>query len=503
MPTKIDRCLAAIKTQCRILKENKIPFIFSAKPGKNDFTVGSKLCLDALDANKIQFQEAFVGDIRRMCDPARPVDGPEEDDDDIDQERLLKTPLSLANYKEVLCYVRYLIVKDRKIRLPDSNNKQIKYGEKSWEPSFWPNDMLVWCENHKNFSNIRTRDFTGKLSILDVLREAVKRGLVASGVDPENYYDKTNFTKEMEMKRKRNRGLHVHPEILDDENSDRDPVDPDSDESGRSFRPRRPTFYRTNRGPSPNDTFEDNDPYAAPPHVPDQDQMDGNNSDGHSNRNDAFERNDPYVAPPAISQTAIPPLVSEHNSELDGLSAEESRIENDDVDTPVSLQSTSSDNINTPRRPHLISQLAGLPSHDSVETDELGVDEFLANIRALEQTDANGNEDKQTSSPVESRSCLSKSDLSSESSSSCLPRSGSSLSSFNSEESQNTLVIRKSSRIRKTKVIFDNSEVNPQKRRKTVLSQTLENLLQVPSLSEKRRETKRKRRKHKETNNAA
>ena len=79
-----------------------------------------------------------------MCDPARAVDGSEEDDDDIDQERLLKTPLSLANYKEVLCYVRYLIVKDRKIRLPESNNKQIKYGDETWEPTFWPNDMLVW-----------------------------------------------------------------------------------------------------------------------------------------------------------------------------------------------------------------------------------------------------------------------------------------------------------------------------------------------------------------------
>ena len=84
-----------------------------------------------------------------------------------------------------------------------------------------------------------------------------------------------------------------------------------------------------------------------------------------------------------------------------------------------------------------------------------------------------------------------------------MPPSGSSLSSFNSEESRTTLVVRKSSRIRKTKVIFDNSEENPIKRRKTVLSQTLENLLQVPSLSEKRRETKRKRRKHTETNDDA
>ena len=73
MPTKIDRCLAAIKTQCRILKENKIPFIFSAKPGNNDFSLGSKLCLDALNANKIQFKEAFVDDTRRMCDPTRAV----------------------------------------------------------------------------------------------------------------------------------------------------------------------------------------------------------------------------------------------------------------------------------------------------------------------------------------------------------------------------------------------------------------------------------------------
>ena len=79
-----------------------------------------------------------------MCDPARAVDGSEEDDDDIDQE---------------------------------SNNKKIKYGDKTWEPTFWPNDMLVWSENRKNFSNIKTQDFTGKLSIL-MSSEKLSKGVL-------------------------------------------------------------------------------------------------------------------------------------------------------------------------------------------------------------------------------------------------------------------------------------------------------------------------------------
>ena len=107
MPTRIDRCLIKIKSQCKILKENKIPIIFFARPGKNDFLVGSPLCLDVFESHTEQYNQASIGDIRNMCDPARA--GADDDrEEDVNQYDLLKTPLSLANNDEVKQYSRYV-----------------------------------------------------------------------------------------------------------------------------------------------------------------------------------------------------------------------------------------------------------------------------------------------------------------------------------------------------------------------------------------------------------
>ena len=196
MPTRIDRCLIKIKSQCKILQQNKIPFIFFVRPGKNDFLVGSPLCLDVFESHTEQYNQASIGDIRNMCDPARA--GADDDlEEDVNQYDLLKTPLSLANNDEVKQYSRYMIVKDREKRIPGSNLKLIKYGDNSWEPSFWPNDMLQWTSIKKNISNLRKGDFPGPHSTLDVLREAVRRGLVSNGINPENYYDPEKFTKDL------------------------------------------------------------------------------------------------------------------------------------------------------------------------------------------------------------------------------------------------------------------------------------------------------------------
>ena len=245
MPTRAEKCISAIKTQCRILKENKIPFIFSAKPGKNVFSLGTKRCLDVLEKNSELFDEAFIGDIKLLCDPRNP---PSSNEDIVNESgnnclEKLNTPLSLANADEVKKYARYLIVQDRRVRLPESHDVKIKYGDKTWEASFWPNNLMKWTDIKKNFSNIKIHDFPGIHSILHVLREVVKRGLIARGKDPENYYDKNRFNKAIELKRKRNRGMHIPQGIIENDDcvSDTDPLDETSEQI---FRPRRPMSYR-------------------------------------------------------------------------------------------------------------------------------------------------------------------------------------------------------------------------------------------------------------------
>ena len=57
----------------------------------------------------------------------------------------LPFPLKYMNRKEKLVSVRSLIVFDRLKRLNKSESK-VKYGEASWEPSFWPKDDLKWSD---------------------------------------------------------------------------------------------------------------------------------------------------------------------------------------------------------------------------------------------------------------------------------------------------------------------------------------------------------------------
>ena len=80
--------------------------------------------------------------------------------------------------------------------------------------------MLEWTSIKKNISNLRKGDFPGPHSTLDVLREAVRRWLVANGIDPENYYDPEKFTKDLQTKRKQNRGIHVKDVSVDEDVAD-------------------------------------------------------------------------------------------------------------------------------------------------------------------------------------------------------------------------------------------------------------------------------------------
>ena len=242
MPSRADRCIETIRTQCRILAQEKVPYIFSTKPARNVVSFGTKFSLEKFEEQKPTFETAFNDDIKKMCDP-------EDDDEDMHETHevgefeQMKTPLSLANHDEIKKYGRYLILKDHMERFPASLERNIKYGHEEWEASFWPNDMLKWSDITKNFSNIRINEFPGKASILDVLREAIKRGLASKGVNPEKHYDPSLFGKVEENKRKRNRGIHVPQERVEERLVDYDDSDNQSDSSGSStFLPRRPNL---------------------------------------------------------------------------------------------------------------------------------------------------------------------------------------------------------------------------------------------------------------------
>ena len=210
MQSDVQKALAGIQEHVNTLRKNKIPYQFSAKLGEDNYFLGTKYCLEYIESKENELDEVSKKDIGYMCDPDL-VNAEAE----VGHE-LMMAPLSLANHREIFQYARKIIVNDKKMRMPNTNDKQIKYGHPEWEPSFWPGDLLVWRDNTTNFSNLKIDDFPGECSILDVLREAIKRALEPKNVDPETHFDRNVFTKEIEMRRKGNRGVLKAPHVVVD-----------------------------------------------------------------------------------------------------------------------------------------------------------------------------------------------------------------------------------------------------------------------------------------------
>ena len=202
MSSNIVDVISIKESQCQILTKYKIPFVFSSKQINTIVSFGSKNAKELVDTMVFDFEEAFKKDI---------LDTDMEECNDsaakCNSYDKMKSPLSLANANEVRNYARYLIVKDFQERNPNSKGNKIKYGEPSWEAQFWPNDMLVWTSISKNFSTIKKSDFSGKLSISDVLKKLIKNALELRGEDPEKFYDKNGFDLKTEKARKKNRGI--------------------------------------------------------------------------------------------------------------------------------------------------------------------------------------------------------------------------------------------------------------------------------------------------------
>ena len=85
---KLARATDNIKINIDMLKDNKVPVVFAAKP-KNMVIEGTKICLEVFQRNVQEFEQAFSDDIRDMCDLARPGD-------EVAEINTMKAPLSLS-----------------------------------------------------------------------------------------------------------------------------------------------------------------------------------------------------------------------------------------------------------------------------------------------------------------------------------------------------------------------------------------------------------------------
>ena len=182
-------------------------------------------------------------DIKILCDPSH-SSGSDCDLRSKPSLEVMRAPLSLSNNDQIKKYVRYLIVHQHDERFPSTKERNIKYGDPDWEPTFWPKDIVAW-NDIKNFSNVRKKDLPDGYSMLDILREVIRRALTEKGLNPETFFDNSSFTSDIRIKRMKNQGLHCQPELPADDHLEASPDIESMDINEReapsiSFIPRRP-----------------------------------------------------------------------------------------------------------------------------------------------------------------------------------------------------------------------------------------------------------------------
>ena len=109
--------------------------------------------------------------------------------------------------------MRNIIVYDHNQTENDDENEEkkdelyIKYGDKTWEPSFWPNNLWKWSDV-KNFSNITIKELKehglGGIypTLTDFFKDVIRMGLQHYQINADDNIN-NDFTSEQESRRKK------------------------------------------------------------------------------------------------------------------------------------------------------------------------------------------------------------------------------------------------------------------------------------------------------------
>ena len=141
-------------------------------------------------------------------------------------EEIPKLPakLELLKAKEAIKILRNLIVYDHNHLKDDEDLEDevkkreeiyIRYGDPSWEPSFWPNHLWKWSDI-QNFSNVTVSELKDVgldnlyPNLTDFYRDVIRMGFEYFSLDPNEHLDEM-FTEEEEDSRKRSRFIKSAP----------------------------------------------------------------------------------------------------------------------------------------------------------------------------------------------------------------------------------------------------------------------------------------------------
>ena len=142
------------------LSSMNAPVVIAINYGGKIQTFGTQHARDYLDSND-DFKNALNQDALDLCGreagERESVRNVENQCTQNQEKVVLAAPIYLLNRKKTIEALRDLIVYDHNKSTGEKKKaRYIKYGEESWEPSFWPNDIWKWSDI-SNFSDIRVK----------------------------------------------------------------------------------------------------------------------------------------------------------------------------------------------------------------------------------------------------------------------------------------------------------------------------------------------------------
>ena len=216
---KVDVSISDMVKGIANLAKMKVPAVVVVNHRGKIQTFGSKHARECLEANQDDLTRALNKDALALC--AGETEGNEPmvnltRELKAVEEVKLPAPIYLMNYSEVIKVLRQLIVFDHN-ESKDKKQKEIyiKYGEESWEPSFWPNNLWKW-ENMINFSKLTVQHLRDAglydrfRTVVDFLKYVVTTGFEQLELNPDNHIS-AEFNDVEESKRKKVRRIISSP----------------------------------------------------------------------------------------------------------------------------------------------------------------------------------------------------------------------------------------------------------------------------------------------------
>ena len=219
---KVKASFTGIQKHIDNLAAMNIPSAISILYRGKTHHFGSKLTIEFLKARP-EITSELEKDALALCKGERDARVPYSDlngeANAANTDLKLPAPIELLNRKETITVLRNLIIYDRQ-ETDDNYDRTrselwLKYGDESWQPSFWPTRLWNWSKM-RNFCRLTVKDLedaglAGRFATLvDFFKYVITIGFEQLNLDQNDFLVETYDVAE-ERKRKKKRHIKTAP----------------------------------------------------------------------------------------------------------------------------------------------------------------------------------------------------------------------------------------------------------------------------------------------------